>query len=339
MTGLGEELIAPSEATAIDQLVALNLGTVDAKPGQAKRGQHPKHHGLLTASFTVADNIPDHLRHGIFTDSRKYDALVRFSNGRQRDDRKSDAHGMAIKLRDVGGPKLLDGHEHETTQDFVLVDHECFFLGGISDYLIFSRDAIKAKSNKLWGLLFLAQLKIWNRALGKRVFAFTGQTPSSPLTTHYWSSTPYRLGGQAVHYMVVSPLAGSGQEQEGVADRDGLAQALTQYLATDGVTFDFGVWVQTDPVAHPVEDPTVNWREKGAPFVKLASIEIPAQQVEPGALAAESIVFSPWNVIAAHRPLGAINRSRRAVYRAMAERRHEINGVAARGSSEVPEER
>lgn len=336
LLGLGEEHVAASEASNIERLVELNLSGVTDQAGEAKRAQHTKHHGVVHATFVVSNDIPQHLRVGLFSQPREFRALIRFSNGRESDDRKGDAHGMAIKLLDVPGRKLLEGRENETTHDFVLVDDEVFFLRDMSDYLAFNESVAWAKKSTINGLLFLAKLTIVQRQLGRRIKRFAGKTPSSPLATHYWSTTPYRLGPLAVKYMAVSPLAGSASAQSGVLDQDGLSKALVRELTSGAVAFDFGVHAQTDASLQPVEDATANWSKNGARFHKLARLEIPSQAVDPQDPLAENLVFSPWHALDEHRPIGAVNRARRFVYSAMAKRRHELNGVQSGGSSDLP---
>jgi hypothetical protein len=331
--GLGEERIEPDEEKTIAEIIQINLSTLVTQDRPVERGQHPKHHGCVRATFTVLPDVPAHLRRGIFAQPDSYDALIRFSNGRQQDDREPDAHGMAIKLLNVPGPKLMGGHEHETTQDFVLVDHETFFQSGLKDYAAFNRGSAAAKRGLVGKLLFAGKLKLFDRALLERVQEFAGKRPSSPLGTHYWSTTPYRLGTQAVKYMAVShQQAPAGA---GVSAKNGLSQALAAHLSNREARFDFGVHVQTDPERHPVEDVTVSWSRNGAEFVKLATIVIPKQDVDPKASLAQDLAFSPWHSLAEHRPLGAINRVRGAVYAAMSKKRHELNGVRPAGSSEA----
>jgi len=334
--GLGEERPAENEQALIEELVRINVGTIsDVEKGRAKRKQHTKHQGLVEASFTVLDDVPARLRHGIFADPGRYKALIRFSNGRQTDDRLADAHGMAIKLLDVPGLKLLDGRESETTHDFVLVDHEVFFLDGMAEYAAFNKAAAAAQAGFLAEKLFKVKLILFQLGLARRIKVFAGQTPASPLNGPYWSSTPYRLGPHAVKYKVVA-ASGLGQSTEQpVKDEDGLSKALVSHLEANSAGFDFGVHLQTDANRHPVEDSTVNWSQAGAEFFKLARIDIPKQKVDPGAALAENLVFSPWHALEEHRPLGAINRGRRAVYREMAQRRHMLNKVEPAGTSEL----
>src|SRR5262249_26153593 len=41
----------------------------------------------------------------------------------------------------------------------------------------------------------------------------------------------------------------------------------------------------------------------------------------------ENLSFSPWHCLPDHKPLGAVNRVRRAVYIAISKRRRELNGA------------
>ena len=321
------ERIGAGEAAKITEIVALNLKPYKPKDGAAKRDQHPKHHGLVKATFTVRDDIPASLRSGVFASAKSFDAVIRYSNGRESDDTKPDAHGMAIKLMGVPGPKLQAGAETSTTHDFILVDSETFFLKDIDELMEFNGDVSSAKLSTFWGLYLLAKLKIWRRDLGNRVFAFAGKSIASPLAASYWSAVPYRLGTSAVKYMVRSPKAGGKDAGKPPASKDGLAAALKAELAARSIELEFGAFVQTDPQRQPIEDPTVSWQANGARYVALATIKLHRQDVDAKSPAAEKIAFSPWNVGAQHQPLGAINRARRAVYRAMSERRHRVNKV------------
>jgi hypothetical protein len=330
---LGEEQIVAGEQAMIEKIVRDNLTTLERDIKTVPRAQHPKHHGCVDAKFIVEPNLAANWRVGLFENPTTYDALIRFSNGRQTDDREPDIHGMAIKLLNVPGRKLLVGHENETTHDFLLIDHEVFFSAGMREYVRFNHDIAAAKRNELMKKLVKLHLLLLHPRLAIRVKNATAQTPASPLTTNYWSTTPYRLGGQAVKYMAGAPF----EDQSGVTSKNGLGDALVVHLAGKEARFDFGVHVQTDPIRQPIEDPTVSWSKNGKLLpVKLATIVIPQQVVGSKAKLAENLAFSPWHALEAHRPLGAINRARRQVYEEMAKERHELNKVSPVGTSEVP---
>ncbi len=60
----------------------------------------------------------------------------------------------------------------------------------------------------------------------------------------------------------------------------------------------------------------MEWPEDAAPFQTVARIWIPKQMFDtPGRMAfGENLSFTPWHAIAAHEPLGEINRMRKDVY-------------------------
>jgi len=41
----------------------------------------------------------------------------------------------------------------------------------------------------------------------------------------------------------------------------------------------------------------------------------------------ENLTYTPWHALPEHRPLGGINRVRRAVYESLAELRHTLNEI------------
>ena len=114
-------------------------------------------------------------------------------------------------------------------------------------------------------------------------------------------------------------------QPDGKSD-DYLSQALAQYLRAREAVFEFRVQPQTDPVAMPVEDTSVEWDEAVSRPIPVATLTIGVQDVdspEGRALAeeCETMAFSPWNALAEHRPMGGINRLRQAVYLASQAKR------------------
>ena len=116
---------------------------------------------------------------------------------------------------------------------------------------------------------------------------------------------------------------------KGVENPDGLTLKLRDALASGTAKFDFFVEIQRDPVTHPVEDPTVSWSSGRS--AKVASIlleqtgELSDDQWAEIVSDAEGASFNPWNVTAAHRPLGTINRARAKVYQELRRRREARN--------------
>ncbi len=329
--GLGEEWRPAGEDALIERVKALSLDLLDTTRKPVRRGQHPKQHGCVRAEFIVEPDLAPELRHGLFREGRVFPALIRFSNGREWDDRKGDIHGMAIKVLGVEGEKILESEKDAMTQDFVLADHPVFFVRDATDYVPFSEAISGAKGSWIGLGLFVFRLLFFGQPPWSILRAALNNKPDSPLRTQFWSQTPYRLDRLAVKYscrpdlsLVPTPLA--------YDSADKLRIALSAHLETHEARFDFLVQVQTNPITMPVEDPTVAWDETASPYRKVATIRIPPQQFyTPKQMTfGENLSFTPWHSLPVHQPLGGINRTRKAVYQAVSTRRRELNGVAMR---------
>jgi hypothetical protein len=90
---------------------------------------------------------------------------------------------------------------------------------------------------------------------------------------------------------------------------------MAAQLAEGPAEFKLTVQIQQDPKAQPIEDPTVPWR---VPEVPIATLTIHSQSFDsPEQLAkCNAMVFTPWHALESQKPLGGINRARRAVYEA-----------------------
>ena len=329
---LGQEYPPPHEAADIAQVLATLRGQYDhdhpaGSPGPARRDQHPKAHGCVQAVFTVADDLPPELRHGIFATPCSYDAWVRFSSSSplMTPDTKRDAHGMAIKLLGVPGVKVLNDERNAQTQDFILANNDAFFVRSAQDYVQFVQAFAGGRVMSFffgWKPLRCRLRELTNMltAVGKRI--------PNPLQTRYWSQTPYRLGPHAVKYSAL-PISSAQDPMPDTPGPDFLRQAMAATLRREGVVFEFLVQVQTDPVRMPVEDPTVVWSERMSPFRRVATLRISPQEFDTPDRDefAENLSYNPWHSLPDHRPLGSTNRIRRQVYETISDLRHARNGV------------
>jgi len=103
--------------------------------------------------------------------------------------------------------------------------------------------------------------------------------------------------------------------------------ALVGELQARPYELDIQVQLCADLAQMPVEDVTVEWPEQLSPFVTVAKLRFPQQDIS-GADNLEkmdALSFTPWRVTAEHRPLGNIMRARKEVYRHSSIRRHELN--------------
>jgi hypothetical protein len=91
---------------------------------------------------------------------------------------------------------------------------------------------------------------------------------------------------------------------------------MREELRAGPACFELMVQRQVPGKYMPVEDPTVEWKESESPFELVARVTVPKQEFDTPDQNAfcESLSFSPWHGMPDHRPLGGLNRVRKAVY-------------------------
>ncbi|MTB53560.1 catalase family protein [Lewinella sp. W8] len=299
-------------------------------PERTRRDAHPKQHGLVKAEFTVVEGLPKQYRVGVFAEPATYHAWIRYSNlsGQKSPDIAKDSRGMAIKLMGVEGEKILPAHATASTQDFVFMSTQIFVTKDVKTFgkLLKSINGGKVSA----GVFFLTHLGLL------KLFSEVRIQVANLFDVEWGSTTPYLLGDRAVKYAVL-PRTPSGSElPAGTPSENYLRERMVATLSDQDIYLDFFIQVQTDPVLMPIEDPRVKWNRNLSPFIKVASIKIPRQTFDTPAqqLYGDQLSFSPWHALKVHRPLGGLNRGRRAIYETMSKFRHDRNGEV----SEEPED-
>lgn len=310
--GLAREHVAADEAAVIADFIAF-LKRVSAQrhpTGVVKRFNQARHAGCVEATFTVLDALPDAHRVGLLARPRTFPAWIRFAHASSQSDRDKDIRGMSITVRDVDGANLTPG---ATSQDFVLNSHPVMVAPDTRNFLELLQ-ATEAGGFRR-ALYFLTHPRSARIGLAAR------QHHTCHLDIRYWSTTPYLFGpGRAVKYIVRPTSARTSRLPDPLTDTY-MHDALKVRLEETDATFDFMIQFQHDERATPIEDASVEWMERDAPYVTVARIHIPAQDIDTAErmAACERVAFNPWHCLADHRPLGNFNRARRDIYRAMAE--------------------
>ena len=337
------ETLAPDEDAVNAELVATMQrisATTFADEGKAIRAVHAKSHALLDAELTVLGGLPADLAQGLFARPATYRAALRLSTspGDLLPDSVSTPRGMALKLFAVPGEQL-SGNAADSTQDFLLVDGPAFlvatpkaFLGNVK--------LLAASTDKAQGLkvAFSTALRGIERALAavggqsNTLTALGGHPATNPLGATYYSQVPIRYGDFIVKLAVVpvGAIAALTDAPVDVGARDdALRAAVGQHFAEHGAEWEVRVQLCSDLKTMPVEDAAVEWPAEASPYVTVARLSAPAQpawSLDQVAAIDESLSFSPWHGLVAHRPLGGIMRARRVVYQALAGERSARSG-------------
>ncbi|MBF0227316.1 MAG: catalase family protein [Desulfobacterales bacterium] len=295
----------------------------DYSSGTMKRGAHPKHHGCIKAEFIVEPNLSDELRVGIFKEARSFPAWIRFSNasGGVQSDLEKDMRGIAIKVMNIEGEKLLEDEKEEKTQDFLLLSYPLLPIGTVSDF----SKLIDSAKYPLW--FFLNPFSLHIREL--KLFIDAARKHTNPLDIRYWSTTPYMFGEKAVKYSI-KPTSNNLKQMPVKPTENYLREIMQQQLSETEASFDFMVQFQTDPVKMPIEDASILWDESLSPFQKVATIKIPSQRFDSNKQMefCENLSFTPWHSLPEHRPIGGLNRARKEIYRELSKFRHQKNDIS-----------
>ncbi len=159
-------------------------------------------------------------------------------------------------------------------------------------------------------------------------YKIASQKASSPLSLQYYSMAPFLFGaGRAVKYSA-RPCSAPGPTDLPVSDKPNfLRDALWKGLASGPACFE--LLVQERKADMDVENTLVEWPEAISPFRRVGKIDVLAGQTttDMREQACEGLVFNPWNAPAEQRPLGGINRLRRAVYEGISSYRTSRNAV------------
>lgn len=309
--------------------------------GHAVRSVHAKAHGIIRGELEIADNLPADLAQGLFARPGRHEVVMRISTnpGDILDDAVSAPRGLALKILDVSGERLPDAAD-ETTQNIVMASAPAFaaadakaFLGSLKQLAATTDKAEWAK--KLLSAALRGVESVIEAVGGTSpTIATLGGTPiTHPLGDTYYSQTPYRYGDFIAKFSVapVSPnLTQLTGDPVNTAGRpDALREAIRETIIEQGGTWELRVQLNTDLDAMPIEDASVEWDEQASPYRTVGRITVQPQLALGTELAAqidEQSFFSPWHGLAAHRPLGSVNRSRRQAYEMSAEFRARFNG-------------
>jgi len=338
------EQIKPGEDATVKQMeesFGQILDTTSKDYGHAVRSVHAKGHGIVRGTLTVADGLAPELAQGLFAKPGRYDAILRISTnpGDILDDSISVPRGAALKVIGVEGDRL-PGSEGDATQDFIMANAPAFSAPDAEAFAknlkLLAKTTDKAEGGKklLSGVLQTVEAALETVGVKSPTVVTLGGAPNvHPLGETYWSQTAFRYGDHIAKFQLkpVSPaLTELTGDKVNTSDRpDALREVVGEVMASQGGTWELRVQLNRDLDAMPIEDGSVEWKEADSPYQTVATFEAEPQvswqhggsdQLE-GRLA-----YNVWHGLAAHQPLGNLNRARRDTYNFSADYRGRVNG-------------
>jgi hypothetical protein len=301
----------------------------------------------------ILAELPPEYAQGIYATPGRHEALIRFSNGSPHtgaDARLGHGVGMGLKIFGIPGPTLLEDEPDSGTFDYALINHPVFFANTVEHYVfiqqLFLQQGEAPPANEspamararfhrflynfltgmgtlppeewaweeLHAFLSLRQLKLINLLLSS-----------------YWTMGAVRHGDYIAKVRATPVQVYADQVVRRALDPTSAAEvfrpALVAELRERPYEFDVQVQLCVDLDRMPVEDVTVEWPEQLSPFVTVAKLRLPRQDIggDDNLEAMDAVSLTPWRCTATHRPLGNIMRARKEVYRQSSILRHRLN--------------
>jgi hypothetical protein len=315
--------------------------------GRAVRDAHAKGYGLVRGEVEILDQLPAEYAQGIYAKPGRHDALIRFSNGSPHagaDARLGGATGLALKIFDIAGPTLLEDEPDTCTFDYANINAPVFFCNTVEDYLFIQDLFIEAPTYFVQGRAgrhrFYRDFVTGKGTLRRdhwawdEFLAFLRVLQSRPvnlLLSTYWTMGAVRHGDYIAKVRFAPVPAFADKVVQRDLDLESAAEvyrpALIAELRERPYEFDIQVQLCADLAQMPVEDVTVEWPEQLSPFVTVAKLRLPQQDIsdDDNLEKMDALSFTPWRVTTEHAPLGNIMRVRKEVYRHSSILRHELN--------------
>jgi hypothetical protein len=303
------------------QLTNARTASAHGVPHGVDRAFHAKSTlALGDADLTFLD-LPHELRGGFAQPGASYPTVVRFSNaaGSGHADTEPDLRGVALRVQVTT----------EESHDLLMTNWPVSHARDARQFVAFASATAGGRLARLRGILRLV------RAFGigetrrmlSNVLAARKQTVTSVTTQTYWSRGALRWGdGLAVRYLLRPSADTAPAPPVPAGDPSYLSTEARSRLAAGPVRFELCVQRFVDETSTPIEDTGVAWEESVSPAEPVAVLTLPQSDLSSvDAIAQQRVIdalaFNPWNTTEEFRPLGNLNRARKAAYDASSAHR------------------
>ena len=304
------------------QLKNARTASAHGVPHGADRAFHAKS-TLATgrAELKFRDDLPSSLAHGFAQPGRVYPVIVRFSNaeGISQSDAAKDLRGTALRVQ----------VSPEESHDLLMTNYPVSYARNARQFVTFAVAMTGNLAAKLRGVLRLIRLfGLRETARMLRNVIRSRRTVRSVATETYWSRGAMRWGPTLAVRYLLRPVPDTPPAPRPPAedDPDFLSTEAARRLAQGDIRFELCVQRYVDEHSTPIEDTAVRWSERVTPAEPVAVLSLARGDLSTAdALAQAQLIaamaFNPWNTTDEFRPLGNLNRARKAAYDASSAQR------------------
>ena len=294
--------------------------------GRIATGQCPalrpvflKSHGVAHGVFRIKKDIAADLQVGLFSGT-EYPCWIRFSSDTlpANDDYKSTV-GIGLKLFDTPTPKIF-GNPNDNTFDFIMQNMDVFFVETAKEMCEFTKAGVVDGD-------YTPYLEAHPKT--KAILDEMAKPVGSALAIPYWAILPFRFGSDRYAKYKLEPTIEVPPPSHPPTEPSYLANDLANRLLEREHVFRFCVQLRTDKTTMPLDEATVAWPVDSSPFIHVADVIFPKQDIHHGnqSVYGENLSWNIWRVTEDHRPVGSIADARRAVYEVAARLRRNTNGI------------
>ena len=166
-----------------------------------KRGFHAKQLGCTLGRMEIADTIDPDKQKGIFIPGKTYDVIGRYSGGLGTiaSDTEPDVKGLALKVLNIDGPKLIRERLPEEnlppsrSVDLTMTNVPTFGTKDSTDFMEFAK---AAHDNNNLPFLFKHPIAL------KRLAGTVTRKVGDLALESFWSGGAFRLGTRAMKFRV-----------------------------------------------------------------------------------------------------------------------------------------
>jgi Animal haem peroxidase/Catalase len=269
---------------------------------------------VADAELRFRDDLPPDLRAGFAQPGAAYRTVVRFSNaaGSGQPDFKPDLRGVALRVE--ASP--------EQQHDLLMTNFPVSHARDARQFVKFANATAGGRLSRVLGLVRLTLAYGPREVVRMLRNVLTGRRRKvgSVATETYWSRGAIRWGDTLAVRYLLRPAPGTAPAPEPSAeDPEYLSREAARRLAGGDVRFELCVQRFKDERSTPIEDTAVAWSERAAPPEPVAVLTIGGRDLGTPAAeatrnAVDAMAFNPWNTTDEFRPLGNLNRARKAVY-------------------------
>jgi hypothetical protein len=339
--------------TAIEDIKRYISSSRESSGGaRAVRDAHAKGYGLACGEVEILEGVPGEYAQGIYARPGRHEAIVRFSNGSHRtgaDALLGNVCGLGMKIFGIDGRTLLEDEPDSHTFDYAMINYPIFFANTVEHYVFIhelvlatepppadeSPEMARDRSHQFLHDFLTGRGQLppeqWAWAELGAFLALAHIKPVNLLLSTYWTMGAVRHGDYIAKVRVAPVQACADRVVWRVFDPanapDIFRPGLVAELRERPFEFDIQVQLCVDLEHMPVEDVTVAWSENLSPFVTVAKLRLPLQDIEgdDNLERMDATSMTPWRCTADHRPLGNVQRARKEVYRQSSLLRHRLN--------------